>query len=103
MYYSFIGKGIDGSLFKIQDDIGRVFVFKASHQKRQIEYEEKIHFHIYNMINCKKYIVKPLKLDNNIKAQITKSIGFKHGYAMEYIEGVTLLKAFQMMRTFPTI
>ena len=42
MYSEFIGKGIDGSVFKITDDENKVFIFKASNRKKRIEYEEYI-------------------------------------------------------------
>ena len=97
MHSEFIGKGIDGSVFKITDDENKVFIFKASNRKKNIEYEEYIHFHIYDKINCKKYIVKPMKLSPIIKKEILKLVKFKYGYAMEYIKGVTLHRAFQMI------
>ena len=97
MYSEFIGKGIDGSVFKITDDENKVFIFKASNRKKRIEYEEYIHIHIYDKINCKKYIVKPIELTSIIKKEILKLVEFKYGYAMEYINGVTLYETLKMM------
>ena len=97
MYKDFVGHGLDGSVFKITDD-NAVFIFKASNKKKQIEYEEYIHFHIYNKVNCKKYIVKPLELTKKKKKEITSLVGFKYGYAMQYIHGITLFNAYKLFK-----
>ena len=94
--HNFVGKGIDGSVFKIYDH-NKVYIFKVSNKKKQIEYEEYIHFDIYNKVNCKKYIVKPIELTKTKKTEILKLIKFKYGYAMEYVEGITLHDAFKMI------
>ena len=97
MQKEFIGKGIDGSVFKITDDKNKVLIFKASNQKKHIEYEEYIHFRIYDLVNCKKYIVKPIELSKPSKKEILNLVKFKYGYAMEYVEGVTLHDAMKMI------
>lgn len=89
-----IGQGRDGEVYKITDG-KKVYTYKIGNEE-EMNAEKKLHFHIYDSIKCKSVIVKPIELtpekEQEIK-KITKKDRVKKrlsGYAMEYIDGITL-------------
>ena len=100
MFVKKIGAGIDGDVFKITLNNKKPFVFKIG-DKHTIQNEEVMHNNIYDKLKCKKSFVKPLKLSNDLKKIIYKRFKIdknEHGYAMEYVEGVTLREFYAQIK-----
>ena len=81
-----LSKGVHGTVYKVTNN-GRTFAFKVFEHESD---EEKMHSLIYKTVNCKRFIVKPLQIDENLKQTILRRKRKKYGYAMDYVDGITL-------------
>ena len=81
-----LSKGVHGTVYKVTND-GRTFAFKVFTHESE---EEEMHSLIYKTVNCKRFIVKPLQIDENLKKTILRRKRKKYGYAMEYVDGIAL-------------
>ena len=83
---SFVGSGVFGKIYKVKQG-KKTFAFKISSKK-----EHFLHALIYNTVNCKRFIVKPLRValsDRKIIHQKAKEK--KYGYPIEYLDGRSLI------------
>ena len=70
MRVSKLGKGIDGDVYLVSTGKRKPFAFKTGPNAKHIQFEDITHNYVYDTVSCKKHIVKPLSISEDLYNQI---------------------------------